>query len=156
MTAPHGGYRRPNNPAPASGPGKLSRRTDGGPADPRQPMRELPNPDYGEQSTFRADQQGAPMAAAPGVPQAGAMPIQPADLSGVVGLDAPSLRPNEPVTAGADAGPGPGPEALGLDGMSDPGVQYLRNNLPAFELMANMPQASDAFRQWVRRLRSMV
>jgi len=27
---PRGGYRQPNNPAPVSGPGALSQRTDGG------------------------------------------------------------------------------------------------------------------------------
>ncbi len=29
-----GGYRKPNNPAPVSGPGSLSQRTDGGPTQP--------------------------------------------------------------------------------------------------------------------------
>ena len=30
-----------------------------------------------------------------------------------VGLDAPTERPNEPITAGLSTGPGPGPEAIG-------------------------------------------
>ena len=32
MAEQHGGKRTPRNPAPVSGPGRLSRRTDGGPA----------------------------------------------------------------------------------------------------------------------------
>jgi hypothetical protein len=60
------------------------------------------------------------------------------------------------VTAGAAAGPGPGPEVLGSQtGDNDPGWQYLVANLPVFELMANQPTASDSFRQWVRRIRAM-
>jgi hypothetical protein len=150
MTQPHGGYRRPTNPAPVSGPGRLSRRTDGGPG---QPVRQLPNPDYGEQQVFKQAQQGAPMAAAPDA-GGGAIPVQPADLSQVVPMDAPTSRPGEPVTTGAGAGPGGGQEVLGIGGSNDPGIQYLRKNLPTFELMANMPMASDAFRQWVRRIRA--
>lgn len=151
MTAPRGGYRQPTHPAPVSGPGRLSRRTDGGPS---QPVRSIPNPDYGEQATFRADQQAAPMASTPGADAGSGIPVTPADLSQVVGLNAPSSRPGEPVTAGADAGPGPGSEILGIGGGNDPGVQYLRDNLPALEQMADMPMASDAFRQFVRRIRA--
>lgn len=42
MTDGRGGYRRPTNPAPASGPGALSQRTDGGP--PVAPTPEMPEP----------------------------------------------------------------------------------------------------------------
>lgn len=155
MTTPqHGGYRRPTNPAPASGPGRLARRTDGGPGDTRQPVRDLPNPDYGEQSTFRADQTAAPMHASAG-PDGGS-PVGQADLSQVVPFGAPTQRPEQPVTAGAGAGDGPGSEALGTVGSNDPGIQYLRTNLPTLEKMADMPMASDAFKQWVRRIRSMM
>lgn len=144
--APRGGYQQPTNPAPVSGPGRLSQRTDG------QPMQQLPDADYGEQATFRSDQRAAPMATDPG--GAG---VAPADLSGVVPFGAPSQRPNEPVTSGAPAGAGPGMEALGLDSEeNDPGVQQLRAMLPSLELMANMPQAGRAFRQFVRRVRAMM
>lgn len=150
MTSP-GGYRKPANPAPVSGPGKMSRRTDGGPA---QRMAQLPDAGYGEQATYRSDQAGAPMAAAGGPEDAGGVPVTPADLSGVVGLGEPSRRPEEPVTAGAAAGPGVGPEALGLSAAQDASAQYMRKQLPGLELMANMPGASDAFRQFVRRIKA--
>lgn len=156
MTAPtHGGYRKPTNPAPVSGPGKLSKRTDGGPGgpQPKQPIRPVTGMPYGEGEEMRAIQGGAPMAAAPEM-GGGGPAVQPADLSGVMPLDAPSGRPDEPVTAGANAGPGPGLDALALGGDQDPGVQYLRSILPSLELMANQSQASNAFKQFVRRVRA--
>lgn len=100
MTAP-GGYQRPSNPAPVSGPGALSRRTDGGPA---QPVRELPDAQYGEGKAFRETQQAAPLAASPSGPSGGLTPVSPPN---VVGFDEPTTKPGEPVTAGAAMGPGP-------------------------------------------------
>lgn len=99
---------QPNSPAPASGPGALSRRTDGGPA---QPLRDLPNAQYGEAKTFRELQQGAPLAQSSPLPSTGS-PVGGGSPS-VIPLNAPTTRPDEPVTAGSAFGPGPGPEALG-------------------------------------------
>ena len=55
-----GGYQAPTNPAPVSGPGALSQRTDGGPADSQaaQYVSGLP---YGEGQAFMAQQQAAPL-----------------------------------------------------------------------------------------------
>lgn len=106
-----GGYQKPSKPAPASGPGRLARRTDGGPA---QPVRELPNAQYGEAAEYRTLQQSAPVAATPSVPSGGAPAPGPVGAGGVVGLDQPTANPAQPVTAGAALGAGPGPEALGL------------------------------------------
>jgi len=152
MTQPptgRGGYRAPAKPAPVSGPGKLSRRTDG------QPIRDLPNADYGEQATFRNDQASASMASTSGprpAPASGGP-----DLSGLVGLGEGTQRPNEPVTAGAASGPGPGPDSLGLsNSANDASIQYLSNALPSLEIMAGMPMATQEFRQYVRRVRAMV
>jgi hypothetical protein len=111
----------------------------------------LPNPDYGEQQTFRDIQTGAPMANADGQPA-----VQPVDLSRVTPLGAPTGNPDMPVTAGADSGPGPGSAALGLGATSDPGVQTLRAYLPGLEAMAESPQASRGFRMWVRQLRAVL
>jgi hypothetical protein len=146
-----GGYRRPTRPAPVSGPGKLSRRTDDGPT--KQRIAALPDAAYGEQATFRSDQQGAPMAKAGSARQGGTFAA--ADLSRVVPFGSDSQRPTEPVTAGAAVGDGPGPAALGLPPAVDPGVQYIRSLLPMFELAASLPTSSFGFRQFVRRLRGM-
>jgi len=144
-----GGYQAPAQPAPVSGPGRLSRRTDG------QPVAELPDAAYGEAKTYRELEQAAPMAATPGGAQPGAV-VPPADLSNVVPLSAPTQNPDEPVTAGADAGLGPGSDVLGLGEDDDPGVQNLRGVLPTLELMANMPSAGRELRQLVRRIRAMM
>lgn len=144
MTSPngHGGYRAPSKPAPASGPGRLSRRTDG------QPLAQLPDAAYGEQKTYREVQKGAPMAEAS---SGGGPPMSPLDMSRVVPFGAPSQFPNEPVTSGANAGAGPGASVLGLD-RPNPANQNLRAALPALTIAANQPYASVEFRQMVRRL----
>lgn len=147
MTQPnqHGGYRKPANPAPVSGPGKLSRRTDG------QPLQQLPDAAYGEQKTFREIQSGAPMAG--GSTGGNPLPVTPLDMSGVVPLSADSQFSDEPVTAGADAGPGPGSAMLAA-APPDPALQYSKSLLPVLTIAANMPFASVEFRQMVRRLRA--
>ena len=47
-----GGYRQPSNPAPVSGPGALSARTDGGAGSSKQPIRRIPGQAYGEGKAF--------------------------------------------------------------------------------------------------------
>lgn len=154
MTQPtntHGGYRRPANPAPVSGPGAMSRRTDG------QPISTLPDAAYGEQKTFREIQSGAPMGGGGSPEQPGAgnpLPVSPLDTSNVVPLSEPSQFPGEPVTAGADAGPGPGASVLGLVAPPDPADQYARQLLPVLQIAATMPFSSVELRQLYRRLRA--
>lgn len=142
-----GGYRKPSRPAQVSGPGRHARRTDG------QPIRSLPNPDYGEQTVFQSLQQAAPLPQASGG-KSGAPAVDP--LAGVVGLDAPSQDPNMPMTAGADAGPGPGMEALGLPRtdreLRKADAQALSKYLPAMIAAASQPNSTPSFRRFVRRL----
>ena len=45
-----GGYQRPSSPAPVSGPGSMSQRTDGGPS---QPIRDMTGGDYGDATEMR-------------------------------------------------------------------------------------------------------
>ena len=71
---------------------------------------------YGEGQALMQTQQAAPLAAAPSIEQS-SMPSGLASAAAsqpVVLLNAPSQRPDEPVTFGANAGPGPGISALGL------------------------------------------
>jgi hypothetical protein len=145
-----GGYRQPGNPAPVSGPGALSKRTDGGPG---QPVRAPSGGAYGERQALEQMQQAAPLSASPGG-DVGA-PV-PADLSeGLVGLDAPTQAPDTPVTAGAAMGEGPGMEALGLPNAPDQDMRRLVAYLPVFEHMANQPGSSKAARNLVRQLKGM-
>jgi hypothetical protein len=104
--AGRGGYQPPAHPAAVSGPGRLSRRTDGGPA---QQLRHLPDAQYGEDATYTAQQRSAPLAQVNPAPAAAAAS---GGQQSAVGFGDPSTRPGEPVTAGAASGPGPGPEAL--------------------------------------------
>ena len=94
--AQKGGYRKPNNPAPISGPGSLSQRTDGGLTQPATYISGLP---YGQGQETYSNQVAAPMAGNP-VPQM-EMPTP---------LMAPTARPNEPITTGVDIGDGAGSE----------------------------------------------
>lgn len=150
-----GGYQAPANPAPVSGPGALSKRTDGGPG--KQPIRTPTGGGYGEGQALTDLQRAEPLAATPG---GGATPRAQL-LAGlgaggnVIGLDQPTQEPDTPVTAGAALGPGPGPEALGLPNQPDEDMQALLQYLPVFEMMANIPGSSRAARNLVRRLKGM-
>jgi hypothetical protein len=97
--AERGGYRAPSEPAPVSGPGALSQRTDGGPTQGATYVSGLP---YGQGQETYNNQVAAPMA---GNSFAMEMPTP---------LMAPTTRPNEPVTSGIDLGDGVGSAALKL------------------------------------------
>lgn len=156
MANGHGGPRTPARPAPVSGPGRLSKRTDGGPA---QKMRDIPSQGYGDASQFKALEQSAPMAAgdAPSPISGGGAPSGPMD---VTPLSAPSTRPGEPVTAGAPMGAGPGLESLGLSNPEDQirqqDAQQLAQYLPVLEFVSNQPGATPSMRAMVRRLKGML
>ena len=125
--------------APVSGPGRLSRRTDRSPA---QKIRALPDAQYGEAKEFNSLQQQAPLANVPtapaGAPSPGPQP-NPNPLSNVIPLNAPTQRPDEPVTAGVPFGPGPGPEALG-PAMTMRTAQYQS----ASDLLSSLAAGSDS------------
>lgn len=165
MADGHGGHRTPRKPAPVSGPGKFSKRTDGKP----QPRADLPNAGYGEQAAYQEAQAGAPMASAsatpspgggsaPGAPAAG--PPAAATPVEVTPFGAESMRPDEPVTHGADAGEGPGLASLGLQDpaqrLSDQDLQRLRAELSYLEWMASLPNAAPTTRAYVRKIKGML
>lgn len=150
MTNPnnHGGYRRPSQPAAVSGPGALSQRTDGRP----QPIRDLPNANYGEAQQFRELQQGAPMARTPGTPSTPA-PGNADPLAGVTSLSAPTTSPATPVTDGANAGAGAGMDALGLPAnYAKADAQQLQPLLPMLIRRAQDETATPSFKRFVRIL----
>lgn len=144
MADGHGGYRKPTNPAPVSGPGKYSRRTDG------QPTMDIPDAGYGEQSNFRSIQSGAKMANQPQVPQSSQGSGQ---ASPIVGLGAPSQMPDVPVTAGSEYGAGPGPEALGLpQDLNQLDAQDLQKYLPTLIDIAQRDDTLPGVKNWVRSI----
>src|SRR6266704_1853510 len=111
MANGHGGARTPANPAPVSGPGKFSQRTDGGPSQVRSVVPDQP---YGDAKQQMADQSLQPMAGqepvngSGGLPNvSGVSPLEPHSTPYSAGdFNAPSSRPNEPITAGVPIGPG--------------------------------------------------
>ena len=111
MANGHGGYRQPSNPSPVSLPGALSSRTDGGATEGMtQPPRYMAGLGYGKAGNM-PQQEGAPLAG-------NTTPVPP--MPDITPLNAPSTRPNEPITHGIDVGPGAGSEAM----PRLPNVQY--------------------------------
>ena len=108
-------------PALSSGPGAMSRRTDGGPAS-KQAIRYVSNmPAYGDAQQLMDMQAAAPMAKTNVQPTSTPSQVATAAQGGalqqgqqVIPIDAPSQRPGEPVTHGATTGAGAGPEILNL------------------------------------------
>lgn len=119
MANGHGGYRQPRNPAPASGPGRLSRRTDGGPGQKLQVASGQP---YGERQALLAQERLAPMAQSPSVPTPGVPQAQPPQggLPSMTPLDAETRRPGEPITHGVPIGPGA--NSLNFPDQAQPGA----------------------------------
>lgn len=112
--ADQGGYRKPTNPAPASGPGRLSKRTDGGPGQKLMVPSGLP---YGDRQGLQDQERTAAMyqvdpVQTPDVPAP--RPNPPAGQSPYNGppFGAPTQRPDEPITHGVDIGAGGGSEVL--------------------------------------------
>ena len=130
-----GGYRAPANPAPVSGPGALSQRTDG------QPAMQLPDAAYGEQAEFQAIQGGAPMALEG--------PVRPP-----MSLLAPDDRPDIPLTSGIPSGDGPGPEVLSGASQQQNDLVALGRYLPVMEKMAGRMDAPQAFRSLVQFIKA--
>jgi hypothetical protein len=157
-------------PAMTSGPGALSRRTDGGPAS-KQAQRYISGmPNYGDGQELANLQASAPMAQgqnAKPMPQAaiaaaaqqGAQPSampQPTQGPQAIPLDVPTQFPNEPVTNGSPSGPGAGPEALILPKPTDQRQQevsaLVARYLPDLQAATNIPGVPDSYRKFVNYL----
>lgn len=135
--------------AKVAGPGKFSERTDKAVSNANN---NPPAAAYGEGQDYHDIRTAAPLAQSPG----GQMDF--ASLFGsaanrVVPMGAPSQQPGIPVTSGAAAGPGPGPEALNLQNMQAADLATLKGYLPVLEYMANQPGASWAMRNVVRMIK---
>jgi hypothetical protein len=146
-----GGPRTPSNPAPVSGPGALSKRTDG-----KQPIRDPGGLAYGDGQELRSVQAAAPMSGMS--PQAQAQQAPPnvplAQMS--PNLFDPTDYPQEPMTAGADFGPGPGSEMLRNPMAEGPTQARLKAYLPVYIQMAESPYVSPEFKAYVNYLRGVV
>jgi hypothetical protein len=143
---PRGGYRKPNNPAPVSGPGALSRRTDGGPVQAAKEMSS--GGKYGERKALQELQQSAPM-------QGNTIPSAPASSiavprTPVTNLFAPTERPDEPITAGAPVGAGRTPQNALPERFA-----MLNKYMPALEQLESNPDAPETFKIFMKTVRTI-
>jgi hypothetical protein len=149
MAEGQGGYRRPSNPAPVSGPGAMSQRTDTG-----QGARYMAGGEYGEGQEMMDLQTSAPMSSGPSSRQPrpsrgrGGAPQGPP----VTPLFAPTERPDEPVTAGAPFGPGPGPDEMVQNAQPINNLEVVTRYLPVLRQVATHEGVPDRFRALVQYL----
>lgn len=115
---------------------------------------------YGEAKDMMELQTSAPLNASPTMPltpSSGRPQMAPTGQE-VVPLDAPTQRPNEPVTTGIDMGAGAGSEVMYANdkGLESEDRQRMLMALPTLSILAESPSASNAFRNYVRYLRSVL
>jgi hypothetical protein len=110
--------------AEVSGPGEQSKRTDLGvlkqstqPIQATQPMQSYTGGEYGNNKSMAMQQSAAPLAGSP----TPAMPMP--EMPPIVGLDAPTQFPDEPLSYGANYGEGPGLDTSGIRGMGQPTIR---------------------------------
>jgi hypothetical protein len=155
MAENRGGYRKPNNPASVSGPGKFSKRTDGGPMD-TQPQRYMQGQAYGESKELNELQASAPLAGAPSrnIPSAPGAGRTPAPMPTPFG--AATERPEEPITAGAPFGEGRNTLDLPVTQANVQDKEKLYVMLQILDRAAAQPGASLATQNLLRRLRGIL
>jgi len=143
-----GGYRKPANPAPVSGPGALSRRTDGGPIQGAKEMSA--GGKYGERKELREMQQGAPMQGNP-VPSmpASSMPSISTPRTPVTNLFAPTEMPDEPLTAGSSVGPGRTPTQASQYAM-------IEKYMPQLDSLAAKEDAPESFKIFLGLVKNVI
>ena len=147
--AVQGGYRKPGKPAPVSGPGALSRRTDG---------RVAEGFAYGMNKQINEQAASAPMAKAPQPRPASASKMMSASpLPPVTPITAETMDPNDPITNGVPVGPG----ANSIPGLpsgptEDPDINMIRDYYPMLEFWASQPGTSQATKDYVQYLRTII
>jgi len=120
-----GGYRKPNDPAPVSGPGALSQRTDGGPT---QPATYIPGLPYGQGQETYNNQVAAPMAGNT-IPKTN---LNLGSMEEIVPFTASTRRAAEPITSGIDRGAGPNFASLNLP-TSEPTLLSILSNIAQYD-----------------------
>ena len=113
--------------AEVSGPGEQSKRTDLGvlkqstkPIQNTQPMQSYTGGEYGNNKSMAMQQAAAPLAGSP-TPTTPTMPMP--EILPIVGLDAPTQFPDEPLSYGANYGEGPGLDTSGIRGIGQPTIR---------------------------------
>lgn len=108
---------------------------------------------------FMELQTSAPMQASPTMPSpSNGRGTQAPSATRVVPLDAPTDRPDEPVTTGIDTGDGAGSEVMYANNQTaqTEDMKRLAMALPALSIIAELPTSSNAFRNYVTHLRGVL
>ena len=126
-----------------AGPGKFSTRTD---------KLELGSKAYGEGVETQAIQSGAPLAKT-----ADTRPVSASRLreQAVTPLDAPTERPNEPITAGINSGAGAGSDSLMMN-QPDDYTNFndnIQSYIPVLSYVSGLENTSPETRRAIRQLR---
>ena len=126
-------------------------------ANATQAAQYVPGLSYGEGQQMMDIQQSAPMAAAPGIESSGmAMSPGAAAAQPVIGLNQPSMRQGEPVTAGSMLGEGLGMEALGLPTPNRQAeAKMIGKYINTLTTLALRPDVPDSFKIFVRTVEAL-
>lgn len=88
---------------------------------------------YGEGQELMQTQQSAPLAAAPGIEQSRTPMASASAAASLIPMNAPTQRPDEPITFGADAGVGPGLGSLGLPSVTERTVAQILSEIAQYD-----------------------
>jgi hypothetical protein len=142
--------KAPMNPiAGVSGPGKYSVRTDN---------LTMGSTSYGEGVETSAIQSGAPLSKTPNQRPMPANEVRAAATQApVIGLYDPTSRPNEPVTNGADVGPGLGSDSLMMAKPADDSEfrMNIEGSKSVLAYIADLPNTSPETRAAIKELWNM-
>jgi hypothetical protein len=143
--------------APQNNPANIS-ATGGNGQSGAQAPKYIPGMAYGQGQATMQQQQGAKMAGP--MPTPAPAPVSAMPMAEVRPLTAPSDRPDEPVTAGVDFGPGPGSESLMMPQQqqesNDPDINLVREVFPIIELWASQVDTSQGTKDYVNYLRTIL
>jgi hypothetical protein len=114
---------------------------------------------YGQNQTVnnqRIEGNQAMASAQAATPSAPASPYEGINMPQLGTLFDPTTRPDEPITAGVDFGPGPGSEALSRSVVAntriDENAKIAQQYLPDLAMAARSPNAPDSFKRFVNYL----
>jgi hypothetical protein len=88
---------------------------------------------YGEGQELMQTQQSAPLAAAPGIEQSRTPMASASAAASIIPMNAPTQRPDEAITFGADAGVGPGLGSLGLPSVTERTVAQILSEVAQYD-----------------------
>lgn len=120
----------------------------------------IPGMGYGEGKKTLATQRAAKLAGNPVANVPGAAPMRSSMNINAIPLTAPTTEPGVPVTNGAKLGGGDGLEALNLpttpQESDNPDINLIRQNYQVMEWWAQQPGATQATKDYVKYLGSIL